>query len=97
MAHEQYIEERNDAQTPAAEPVAYQAALANVMSALGARMPGMQRLAQIMVAEAGSNDARIAHAIRVLGSGSPLALQHACGALRGLPGLAATAERACLH
>lgn len=84
MAYEQHTEDRKELQNPAAAPVAYQTALANVMSALGARMPGMQRLAQIMVAEAKGDEARIADAIRVLGSGSPLALQHACGALRGL-------------
>lgn len=100
MANEQITQQLEDMQTKAAETVAYQASLASVMSAMGARMPGLQRLARIMLEEAVDNEARVTNAVRMLGSGSPFALQQACAALQGLPSSAVnprTGELASLH
>lgn len=100
MANEQITQKLEEMQTQAGGTVAYQASLASVMSAMGARMPGLQRLASIMLEEAVDNEARVTNAVRLLGSGSPFALQHACAALQGLPGSAVnplTGELASLH
>jgi len=100
MAHEQITQQLQDMQTEAAETVAYQASLASVLSAMGARMPGLQRLASIMLEEAVDSEARVVNAVRMLGSGSPFAVQHACAALQGLPNTAVnprTGELASLH
>lgn len=89
-----------EARENAAETVAYQTSLLTAMAMFGNLMPGLQKMAKMLVEEAVENESRLETALEILEADSPFALQKAQAALQGLPSDAVnpwTGEVASIH
>lgn len=81
MAYQEFIEELNT--TPQAAAPEYQSAAVSLMSALGQRFPGMERVMQLSLNGSGEHLSRVQDAMRLLSTNDPVALQQAVAVMSG--------------